>query len=82
VHAKVIPLIRRPTTAAFLPAIDDVPVGTCDRCGVTFVAKEDHYVAVREVLRVHEIVCPGGDRDGEWAAPFADVDSGRRDSLP
>jgi hypothetical protein len=52
------------------PNTELVTVGTCPRCGVSFLGRSDHRGAVGEALRVHFIICPGGDRAGEWAAPF------------
>ena len=47
-----------------------VLVGSCRSCRVAFAARPHDREAVAEVLRVHEAVCPGGDRDGEIAEPF------------
>lgn len=44
-------------------------VGACETCGVTFLAQPAHQTSVREILRVHRNVCPGGDRTAEVVAP-------------
>lgn len=44
-------------------------VGVCESCGVTFLAQATHVTSVREILRVHRAVCPGGDRTDEVVAP-------------
>ncbi|MCW5889969.1 MAG: hypothetical protein KIT14_05395 [bacterium] len=44
-------------------------VGACETCGVTFLAQPGHASSVREILRVHRNVCPGGDRSTEVVAP-------------
>jgi hypothetical protein len=46
-----------------------VTVGSCEACGVTFLAQAAHAGGVREILRVHRAVCPGGDRGDEIVAP-------------
>lgn len=44
-------------------------VGACESCGVTFLAQPAHVKGVREILRVHRSVCPGGNRAEEVVAP-------------
>jgi hypothetical protein len=44
-------------------------VGVCESCGVTFLAQAAHVTSVREILRVHRNVCPGGNRADEVVAP-------------
>lgn len=44
-------------------------VGSCEACGVTFLAQPAHAPSVREILRVHRAVCPGGERANEIVAP-------------
>jgi len=57
-------------------------VGVCRRCGVRFAGRPHHRLAVLGVLRAHESVCPGGDRDAEWAAPYEALASGRLSRKP
>lgn len=52
-----------------------VPVGVCERCGVTFLGTPAMQTAVAEVLRVHVLVCPGGGRHGEQVQPFPPDDA-------
>jgi hypothetical protein len=62
-----------------------ITVGACPRCGVAFLARLEHLRSVRETLRVHGIVCPGGKRTGEYAAPFeahAQSEHHERDDAP
>ena len=45
-------------------------VGACGVCGVQFAASRDRRAEAARVLRVHESICPGGQRSGEVATPF------------
>ena len=45
-------------------------VGACGVCGVTFAASRERQAEAARVLRVHESICPGGQRAGEVATPF------------
>jgi hypothetical protein len=45
-------------------------VGSCAVCGVTFAASRERQAEAARVLRVHESICPGGQRAGEVATPF------------
>ena len=45
-------------------------VGACAVCGVTFAASRERLAEAAHVLRVHESICPGGQRAGEVATPF------------
>jgi hypothetical protein len=45
-------------------------VGACGVCGVTFAGTTERAPDVRQVLGVHERICPGGRRAGEIVTPF------------
>ena len=45
-------------------------VGACAVCGITFAAARERQAEAARVLRVHESICPGGQRAGEVATPF------------
>ncbi len=45
-------------------------VGACAVCGITFAASRERQTEAARVLRVHESICPGGQRVGEVATPF------------
>jgi hypothetical protein len=42
----------------------------CGACGVGFIGAHGDAHLLTEVLRVHEIICPGGERAGELVTPF------------
>jgi hypothetical protein len=46
-------------------------VGMCAICRVTFFSSPDGEKLVQDLLRVHEMICPGGDRTGERVMPIA-----------
>jgi hypothetical protein len=52
------------------PRRSRITVGTCATCGVRFVALPDRVEHTKEVLRVHALACPGGDRTGDVVQPF------------
>jgi hypothetical protein len=45
-------------------------VGVCAACGVAFLAPAGRLEQTAELLRVHESICPGGDRAGEGVTPL------------
>ncbi len=45
-------------------------VGVCGVCGVKFAASRERQADAARVLRVHESICPGGQRSGRVAMPF------------
>ena len=47
--------------------------GTCHACGVLFLTPPGADAVTREVLRIHEAICPGGRRAGEIAVPAKHV---------
>ena len=44
--------------------------GTCAACGLAFAGPHRRRRVVAAVLRVHEEICPGGDRTGEVTFPL------------
>jgi hypothetical protein len=52
------------------PRRDYDAVGACGVCGVTFAGTTERAPDVRQVLGVHEAICPGGRRAGEIVTPF------------
>ena len=45
-------------------------MGICPACGVTFAAPPGRNEETAEMLRVHEAICPGGDRSDDVVTPF------------
>lgn len=45
-------------------------VGKCCACSVAFGGTVEQAASVEQVLRAHESICPGGERDGELVLPF------------
>jgi len=46
------------------------PVGVCGACGVGFIAPADRVDHAEEILRLHESICPGGERAGDVVHPY------------
>ena len=46
-------------------------MGICPGCGVMFAAPPGRDEETDEILRVHEAICPGGNRRGDLVTPFA-----------
>jgi len=44
-------------------------VGVCSRCGVRFAGPRNRVELAQRVLRAHERICPGGNRQSEVATP-------------
>jgi hypothetical protein len=45
-------------------------VGECAACHVAFAGRRREAVSVGHLLRVHQRICPGGDRAGEVVMPL------------
>ena len=45
-------------------------MGECASCHVGFAGRRAELVSVEHLLRVHERICPGGDRAGEVVMPL------------
>lgn len=52
------------------PSVDLQPAGTCTSCRVVFFSRPDQMAGTRALLRLHESICPGGERLGEVAMPY------------
>jgi hypothetical protein len=46
-------------------------MGICPACGVMFAAPLGRDEETAEIQRVHEALCPGGNRSGDLVTPFA-----------
>jgi hypothetical protein len=46
------------------------PAGACTLCRVVFFARPDQVTDTRALIRLHESICPGGERLGEVALPY------------
>jgi hypothetical protein len=56
-------------TARNLPP-DRKVVGACAVCGVGFAASAGRRAHAEQLLRVHQSICPGGNRAGHIVEPF------------
>lgn len=46
------------------------PAGACTLCRVVFFSRPDQVTHTRQLIRLHESICPGGERLGEVALPY------------
>lgn len=58
------------------------PAGACTLCRVVFFARPDQFSGTREVIRLHESICPGGERLGEVAVPYETAPMRLSDAVP
>lgn len=58
------------------------PAGACTLCRVVFFARPDQVRGTRELIRLHESICPGGERLGEVALPYETMPPRLADGVP